>query len=194
MRDTETQMILVYIFFMLPKLTDFWKCTSILSEYSESTFLFCFLAIILDYRIGWEVFAFAFFLPYLIPSKCIFLIRALSLQWTGQWTGSFSLIFPIRKWLILTTSWKSMKHLRLLTAALVPILIIQPYCFNSSFQLGSCSDSFHPPWTQEYSYPFHLENKTSKKPFPYCPFWYKSGLIFRNADLQNLSVESKQVW
>lgn len=84
-----------------------------------------------------------------------------------QTNGSFKLIFHIWKQLILTTSWRSMKHFHFFATALVPILIIEPYCFNFSFQLGLCSDSFHPPWTQEHSYLFHLENKTSKKPFPY---------------------------
>lgn len=46
--NTKIQTMLVYIFFKLPKLTDFCKFTPILHEYSESTFLFYFLGIILD--------------------------------------------------------------------------------------------------------------------------------------------------
>lgn len=56
MRVTKSQMMLHYAFFKLPKLTYFWKCTTILHEYSKFTFLFCFWGIILDSS-GWEVFA-----------------------------------------------------------------------------------------------------------------------------------------
>lgn len=187
MRVTKVQMMLCYVFFKLSKLTYFRKCTTILQEYSKFTFLFCFWGIILDSS-GWEVFASSSFLRCSIPSKCVFLLPTLSLQ-RRNCSGSFKIIFNIWKWLLLITSWISMKHFHFLPGALVPILIIQPYSLHFSFQDGLGSDSFHSPWTQEYSYLFCLENKANQKiillNFWSCPFCYKSCLIFTNTNPLN---------
>lgn len=182
--------MLCYVFFKLPKLTYFWKCTTVLHEYLKFTFLFCFWGIILDSS-GWEVFASSSFLPCSIPSKCVFLLQTLSLQWRN-FSGSFKLIFNIWRWLLLIIS---MKPLHFLPGALVPILIIQPYSLHLSFQGGLGSISFHSPWTQEYSYLFCLENKANQKiillNFWSCSLFYKSCLIFTNTNCHNLSVGSK---
>lgn len=136
------------------------------------------------------LFCFAFWASYWTPvgERCLLpLSSSLTHQnvfssykhchFSEQTNGSFKLILNIWKWLILTTSWRNIKHLHFLPAALVHILVIQPYSFHFSFQDGLCSDSFHPPWTQEYSYPFPLETKPNKKNFLLlnfwsCSFWY----------------------
>lgn len=140
---------------------------------------------------------FLFLPPMLMPSKCVFLLQTLSLQWRN-FSGSFKLIFNIWTWLLLITSWITMKPLHFLSGALVPILIIQPYSLHFSFQGGLGSDSFHSPWTQEYSYLFCLENKANQK-IILLNFWsrslfYKSCLIFTNTNCHNLSVGFKQTW
>lgn len=129
---------------------------------------------------------FLFLPPLLYPIKMCFpptnsVIAAKKLQWFFQ--------DNIWKWLLLITSWISMKHFHFLPGALVPILIIQPYSLHFSFQDGLGSDSFHSPWTQEYSYLFCLENKANQKiillNFWSCPFCYKSCLIFTNTNPLN---------
>lgn len=74
-------------------------------------------------------------------------------------TNSSVVAFHIWKWLILPSSWQSIKHLCFLTVALAPILVIQPFSFYFSFQNSLCCDSFHPSWTQKYSYHFRLLKK-----------------------------------
>lgn len=151
-----------------------------------------------------SLFNFAFGASYYTPldGKCllplpsslalshqnVFSSYKLSLQWRNC-SDSFNIIFHIWKWLLLITSWTSMKHLHFLPGALVPILIIQPCSLHFSFQDGLGSDSFHSPWTQEYSYLFCLENKANRKIILLnlwsCPFCYKPCLIFTNTNPRN---------
>lgn len=71
-----------------------------------------------------------------------------------QTNVSFKLIFRIWKWSVLTTSWRSMKHLRLLPTALLLILVIQPYSFHVSFQDGFALIHFIHPGLRDIPIPF----------------------------------------